>query len=457
VLFLFTKAAAWLFLASAIGFIAALKFHGPQKILVDSPWLTYGRLQPAALNALVYGFAIQTGLGVALWLLARLGRTTLVQSGLVLVGGLIWNLGVAAGVFGILIGDSTGYEWLEMPRYASPILFAAYVVIGICGLLTFHRRRERSLYPSQWFLLAALFWFPWIYSVGNLLLVFFPVRGALQAVINWWYLHNLSRVWLGSVGLATIFYFLPKLLGRPLHSAYLAMFALWTLLLFGSMGGIYSGAPLPSWIPGLSTVFTVLSLVSVIAVAVNCDATLAGELGKLKETLPIRFIAVGAAAYVLAGVFGVIDSLPILSRTTHFTFLSPGLTQLFLYGFFAMTMFGAIYYIAPKLAGIDFPSSKMVRWHFSLSAIGFAISFVSLAIAGLLQGQVLNDSTRPFLESLQSGLRLFRLSTLGDLLMLFGNLAIAVNLSWLWCRRYCSGCVTSLLDAAKSEPAEVKP
>ena len=50
-------------------------------------------------------------------------------------------------------------------------------------MLTFHQRRERQLFVSQWFLFAALFWFPWIYSTANLLLLAFPVRGMAQAVI----------------------------------------------------------------------------------------------------------------------------------------------------------------------------------------------------------------------------------------------------------------------------------
>ena len=61
-----------------------------------------------------------------------------------------------------------------MPGYASPVLFVAYTIMGVCALLTFRQRRQPALYVSQWFLLAALFWFPWIYSTAQLLLVFLP-------------------------------------------------------------------------------------------------------------------------------------------------------------------------------------------------------------------------------------------------------------------------------------------
>src|ERR1019366_2894132 len=100
-----------------------------------------------------------------------------------------------------------------------------------------------------WFLVAALFWFPWIYSTANLFLVAWPVRGVVQAIIGWWFVGNLLFVWLALVGIGTAFYFLPKFSGRPLQSYYLALFAFWMLILFGTWCGIPPGAPVPAWMP----------------------------------------------------------------------------------------------------------------------------------------------------------------------------------------------------------------
>ena len=77
---LFLSAAVWLVIGSAFALIASIKFHAPG-FLADSAWLTYGRVRPAGLNCLLYGFCLQAGLGVALWMLARLGRTTLASAG----------------------------------------------------------------------------------------------------------------------------------------------------------------------------------------------------------------------------------------------------------------------------------------------------------------------------------------------------------------------------------------
>src|SRR5947209_15547484 len=77
-LVMFVSAAIWALLGSLLAFVASLKFHMPA-LLADYPCLTYGRIWPAATNCVLYGFGVQGGLGVALWLFARLGRTRLAQ------------------------------------------------------------------------------------------------------------------------------------------------------------------------------------------------------------------------------------------------------------------------------------------------------------------------------------------------------------------------------------------
>src|ERR1043166_5762850 len=70
---MFVSAAVWLIIASFFGLLATLKFHNPN-ILADIASLTYGRVRPAYFNSLLYGFCVQAGLGVTLWLFVKLGR-----------------------------------------------------------------------------------------------------------------------------------------------------------------------------------------------------------------------------------------------------------------------------------------------------------------------------------------------------------------------------------------------
>ena len=76
-LVLFGGAALWLVVGLLLALLASIKFHAPD-FLANCPLLTYGRIQPAANDAILYGFAIPAALGVMLWIFARLSQVELV-------------------------------------------------------------------------------------------------------------------------------------------------------------------------------------------------------------------------------------------------------------------------------------------------------------------------------------------------------------------------------------------
>ena len=422
---LFGGAAVWLALSSVFGLLASIKFHAPG-FHADCVGFSYGRVYPAWSNLLVYGFCIPAGLGVGVWLLARLGRVELRRPWLVTVGAKLWHLGVFVGLIGILHGDSTGHEWLEMPRYAAVILFFAFLLIALWAFVTSHERVERALYPSQWFVLAALFWFPWIYSTATLLLQFFPVRGLVQSSVAWWFSGNLLNVWLPLAGLASTFYFVPKLAGRPLQSHYLALFAFLTLILFGTWTGIPAHVPLPAWMPSLSGAAGVMALVPALAVVVSFILTMRGGTKPQRPGTPLCFTTFGVWSLVFAAAMLAASAVPEISRVTNFTWFGDAQTRLLLYGFFAMTMFGAAYYILPRVSGIAICPNR-IRAHFWLNVAGVFLLTVFLAIAGVKQGFGLLNAEIPFPEVSKSTLMFFRISTVGEFLLLVGNLLFLFN------------------------------
>lgn len=425
-LVLFIGAAKWLVIGWVFELIASIKFHSPG-FLADAAWLTYGRVHAAFTNSLIYGFCVQAGLGVVLWLLAQLGGTKLAQRWLVTIGAILWNLGVTVGVVGILLGDSTGFENLEMPGYASVLVFIGYLLMALWGVVTFHQRRERRLFVSQWFLFTALFWFPWIYSSANLLLLTFPLRGVAQAVVAWWFSDNLLVVWLSLVGLGALFCFIPKLTGRESHSHYMGMFAYWMLILFAGWGGIPNSAPVPVWMPVLSTIGTVLFLLGIVAVALNLCETAGCSLSVMRKNTFLSFFIFGVAAFALAGFMRAGLVLLDVNQTLHFTWLGPALKGLNLYGFFAMVMFGAVYLIMPRLLGVALPWPKLVRTHFWLSAAGVVLLVLPLVLSGIVEELKFKNTNEPFLAVVRSTLPFLRVSTMGDLLLLIGHLLFLTN------------------------------
>jgi len=329
------------------------------------------------------------------------------------------------------------------------------------AMMNFAARHERALYPSHWFLVAALFWFPWIYSTANLFLVAWPARGVVQFAINSWFANNLLFVWLALVGVGAAFYFLPKFSGRPLQSHYFALFAFCTLVLFGTWCGIPLGAPLPAWMPVLSSVAATLTVVPVLAVGVIAWQTSRGgsDTSSLEDGVasslrleksahradttahcepkggPFCFIRFGLASFVLASLMLIATACPRISRVTEFTWFGPAQTQLQLYGFFAMTMFGAIYHLLPRVVGFEFPFPKLERVHFWVSLSGIVLLVLPLAIGGVEQGLKLNHPDVGFMDALKATLPFLRVSTIGLMLLLFGNLLFALNifgLAFIW-------------------------
>src|SRR5256714_850490 len=166
VLMFYTSAIAWLIVGTVLAMVVSFKLHSPD-LLSGISFLTWGRLRPAHMNVMVYGWASMAGMGTAVWLMARLCRVTLRFPLLLVAGAGFWNLGVLLGVGGILWGDSTGYQWLEFPSYAAIILFVAYVLVASWAVLMFRFRRGEQIYISQWYLLGAFLWFPWLYAAGH--------------------------------------------------------------------------------------------------------------------------------------------------------------------------------------------------------------------------------------------------------------------------------------------------
>ena len=427
-LLLFVSGTIWLLISSILGLLASIKFHGPG-FFAGTEWLTLGRVRPAAINALVYGFAIQTFLGILTWIICRLGRLPLLGANAATIGGVIWNFGVTVGVLGILGGGSTSFEWLEMPRVAPPLLFAGFTVIAICALVTFHFRREPQLYVSHWFLIGGLFWFVWVYSAAVLLLIYFPVRGVMQAVVDAWYVNNVLHVFFGFTGLGIAIYFIPKLLVAPLKTSTMAAFAFWTLALFAPWSGLVSllGGPIPAWMLSTS-VFANAMLITPLTAVIMVLAVTLSQKAQAVDPAALRFIKLGAWSYVIVAAGSIVMGIPVIARVTRGSWIEPARNLFALYGFVAMLAFGALYYIVPRLARVNWPSLRLVTTHFWCSAIGASLICAALTIGGIVQGFKMNIGVADFVSLGKLSAPFLGMTSVGFIILIIGQGAFLVNL-----------------------------
>ncbi len=392
----FTTGTAWLVIGSLFALVASIKLHTP-RFMSDDAWLTFGRVRPAHLDSVVFGWASLTGIGTSLWLMCRLCRTPLRYPAMLVLAAILWNVGVLVGTIAVLSGHSTGVEWLEFPPYSTFLLFIAFGIVAIWAMVTFGQRQSGHVYVSQWYLFGALFWFPWLYATVQILIIGHLTSGMGQMSVQWWFAHNVLGLWFTPIGLATIYYLVPKVIGRPIYSYYLSILGFWSLALFYSWAGSHHfiSGPAPAWLVTASIVGSVMMIIPVSTVAINHHMTVRKHFAVMRFSPTLRFIVFGAMSYTLVSVQGSSMSLHVLNEPTHFSHYTIAHAHLGLYAFFTMTMFGAMYYIVPRLTGREWSSSKLIRIHFWFAAIGIFMYWGFLSLGGLIQGFEMNQASSP--------------------------------------------------------------
>ena len=73
--------------------------------------------------------------------------------------------------------------------------------------------------------------------------------------MNWWFGHNVLGLFYTPLALASVYYFLPKVIGRPIQSYNLSLLGFWSLAFFYSQVGGHHliGGPVPEWMKKLMT------------------------------------------------------------------------------------------------------------------------------------------------------------------------------------------------------------
>ncbi|AVO48404.1 hypothetical protein C6568_03400 [Melaminivora suipulveris] len=408
-------ACMWLVLGSVAGLTASLKLHMPDW-LVSEAWMTFGRIRTVHLTAVLYGWITNASLGVIIWLLPRLLRTPLMGAMWVMLGGALINVAIASGIGAIGAGWTDGMEYLEMPWQIGLFIVAGMVCIIGPVLYTLVNRKVESLYVTVWYHVAALLWITLLFLVAKLPGVHYGVQ---QATMNWWYGHNVLGLWFTPVSVGAIYYFLPKIIARPVRSYNLSILGFWTLAFFyAQVGGHHLvGGPVPGWLVTLSIVQSMMMIIPVAAFSINMAGTMWGRTHLARYSPTLRFMMFGGLMYMLSSVQGSFEALRSINQVAHFTHFTVAHAHLGAYGFVTMVLFGAIYFMMPRVLHWEWPYPRLITLQFWLAAVGILIYFVGLSYGGWLQGQYMLDATRPFMDSVNVTLPWLKSRSVGGALM----------------------------------------
>lgn len=396
VLFFFTSAAAWLFVATILGAFSALKLRLPG-LWDDCEFITYGRVFPMHMIALVYGWGLQAGIGVMLWLMARLTRREIKYGLGIIFLGHVWNALVSIAVILILFGFGRSIPWLDFPAWLAPLFALTYMSLVVWVIPMFKFRKHKETYISETYIIGAAVWFPWVF-ITACLLIQQQAAPTMAAGASAWFVSNLIYFWFAPVALAVAYYIVPKIAGRPIYSYGIAKLGFWTLAVFAGWTGFHRfyGGPFPAWMPGASGAAVIFMVMAVVATFSNLYMTLRGRTKLMEESPSLRFTMMGMFFFALYCVLSALSLLPFLQRSLQFSFFTSGLDVLAVYGFFSMTIFGAMYFIVPRITGCEWPSAAKIQRHFWFNTYGIFTLIVCLLVAGIAQGSNLSDITIGF-------------------------------------------------------------
>jgi cbb3-type cytochrome c oxidase subunit I len=389
----------WLVLAISLGLVQAIEFISPD-FAAGIPWLVFPRIRQAHVNGLAFGFLSMCMVAGWYYVIPRLTKTKIHSERLGNIVMVLWNVALAIGVVGLLLGWTQAREYAEL---AWPIDMGIMLVLILTAYnlyRTIMARKVKHLYVSLWYIMGSLIWFPIVFAIGN---VIFgpPVTWDLQGILNnpgalaglndaiwgWFYGHNILGLWFTTGAIPLIYYIVPKETKRPLYAYTLALIAFWTLAFFYTAVGTHHilQAPVPEWLKTVSVVSSIGLLIPVFAFVINIFMTVRGKWRVAQYSLPLRFALTGTAFYIVTSFQGSTQALRSFNQYIHFTNYSVAHAHLALLGFVAFTMFGMSYYMIPRIAGSALYSERLGWLHWWLTFLGFLGFFSVLTAAGLSQ------------------------------------------------------------------------
>jgi cbb3-type cytochrome oxidase subunit 1 len=123
----------------------------------------------------------------------------------------------------------------------------------------------------------------------------------------------------------------------------------------------------------------------VLTVLVNFFMTMKNKWHLGADHLPLRFALAAGISYLLTCIQGPFQATRWVNWYLHFSNWVVGHAHLALLATFSFIVFGAVYFIIPKVTGRKIHSRALVIWHFWLTLVGWILMLVSLTIAGLIQ------------------------------------------------------------------------
>ncbi len=417
-------ATIWLVFGTSVGEYEGIKFVAPDADHLS--WLSFGRLRPVHTNVVFWGWSSLAMLGLAYYVVPRVGNNKLFS--LKLGWWTLWliNACVLLGTISLMAGiNNSGGEYRE---YIWPImlLFAIGVVLTLINFLkTIATRKTKEIYVSNWYVVAALMFVIVISLVGYLP---FWQDGLGETIAQGYYMHQGVGMWFMMFTLGLVYYYLPQQLNKPIYSYGLGILAFWSQILFYTVIGMHHFvfSPIPWSLQTVAIVGSMGMIIPVVAGSTNFIMTFKGSWNKLSGSYSLPFFLIGTIFYFTGSLQGTAEAFRTANLYWHFTDFTVAHSHLTMYGIIAFFMWGGIYAIVPRLTRKE-PPQLTVGIHFWMAFIGLMFYTIPLMIGGTLRGIAWMNNV-PFIDTVSMMAPYWLWRAIGGTLMWTSHLFFAYNM-----------------------------
>jgi len=451
----------WGIIGMTVGLLVAMQLFKPA-MNMGNQYTTFGRIRPLHTNAVIFAFvgnAIFMGVYYSLQRLLKARMFSDVLSKIHFWG---WQLIIVSAVITLPLGLTTSHEYAELEWPIDIAITLIWVVFGINMFGTIIKRRERHLYVAIWFYIATFVTIAVLHIVNSFELPisffksYYVYAGVQDALVQWWYGHNAVAFFLTTPYLGMMYYFLPKMAGRPVYSYKLSILHFWSLIFIYIWAGphhlLYTS--LPGWAQSLGVAFSIMLIAPSWGGMINGLLTLRGAWDKVREDVTLKFMVVALTAYGMATFEGPLLSLKQINGVAHFTDWIVAHVHVGALGWNGFLTFGILYWLIPRIYKTELYSKKMASFHFWIGTLGILFYAVPMYWAGFTQGLMWKEFTPEgllkypnFLSTTLQIIPMHVLRAIGGTLYLAGVIVMTINLGKTMLRA----------KLVANEPAEAMP
>lgn len=432
----------WGAVAFLLGVIIALQM-ADWHLNFGVSFLVFSKLRPLHTNAAIFAFAGNAIFAGIYYSTQRLLKTRVFSDVLANIHFWGWQAIIVSAALTLPLGITTGKEYAELEWPIDLAITVVWVLFGWNLLGTIARRREKHLYVAIWFYIATFLTVALLHVVNSVeipvsLWKSYPVYAGVQdALVQWWYGHNAVAFFLTTPFLGLMYYFVPKVINRPIYSYRLSIVHFWSLVFLYIWAGphhlLYTA--LPDWAQTLGMIFSVMLWAPSWGGMINGLMTLRGVWSRVRTEPILKFFVVGITFYGMSTFEGPLLSVKSVSSLAHYTDWIIGHVHGGALGWNGFMTFGMLYYLVPKLWNSKLFSTKLANVHFWTGTIGILIYYISMWAAGITQGLMWRavDGTGKlvypdFVETVLRIAPLYWVRALGGLLFLVGFIIMLYNM-----------------------------